>query len=467
MQQKKTVDMTQGSITKTLLLFAVPIFLSNLFQQLYNTVDSVIVGKFLGNNALAAVSTSGNIIFMFVSFFNGIAMGAGVAIAKFFGAKDEESVDRAIHTDFALGLVFGVLLTALGVTLTPFVLSWVNTDAEVMPNAVAYFRVYFSGVIFSVLYNICVGILHALGDSKHPLYYLIASSLVNVALDLLFVGVFGDTMGVGGAAFATLLSQALSFFLCVVRLTRLDAPYRLQIKKIRFHKDMLKLILRYGIPGGIQNSVIGFANTLVLASINSFGKEASAGYGSYVKIEGFAFLPITCFAMGISTFISQNLGAGLYDRAKKCARIGITCSLVLSEIIGVLFFVFAPQMIGIFVKEGDVGYEEILRYGVTQARTESLFFFLLAFAHCVAGVCRGAGKPVVPMVIMLSIWCVLRIAYITVILQFIPEVGMVYWAYPITWGISSVIYLVYYLKSDWVHGFDRKHPREKVSVSRN
>lgn len=462
MQEKKVINMTEGDFRKILLLFAIPIFLSNLFQQLYNAVDSVIVGKFLGNTALAAVSTSGNIIFTFICFFTGTAMGAGVIIAKYYGAKDYDSVDRAVHTDVALGILFGVAITVLGVTLTPLVLELVNTDAEVLPYAETYFRIYFSGVFFNIMYNIFVGILQAFGDSRHPLYYLIASSALNVVLDLIFVGLLGEYIGVGGAALATVLSQVLSCALCLKRLTRLNAPYKLSLKKIRFHKDILVQILRYGVPSGIQNSVIGIANTIVLGNINSFGKAASAGYGSYAKIEGFAFLPITCFSMGISTFISQNLGARNYERAKKCAKFGITCSLILSEITGLFFFIFAPQLIGIFVNKTEENYGEIIYYGVRQMRIEALCYFLLAFSHCVAGICRGAGRAAVPMVVMLSVWCILRIIYITVILGFVNDISMIYWAYPITWTISSLIFLVYYFKSDWIHTFDKHENKQKV-----
>ena len=291
-------SLTEGSIWKGMLLFALPIFLGNVFQQFYNAFDSWVVGRFLGDTALAAVSSSGSLIFLLIGFFNGIAMGAGVIIARFYGARDYDSMSKAIHTDIAMGLAIGLLLTVLGVGFTPVILRWMNTPADVLPQSIAYFRFYFLGALFTVMYNIFVGILHALGDSKHPLYYLIISTLVNVVLDLLFVGVF--RWGVGSAAMATTLSQGLSAVLCCIHLMGLNGPGRLEPKKIRFHGDSFRSIVRIGLPSGVQNSVISFANLVVQTNINGFGSAAMAGCGSYSKIEGFAFLPVTCFTMALS-----------------------------------------------------------------------------------------------------------------------------------------------------------------------
>ena len=265
----KTNNLTEGSIWKNIILFALPVLLGNIFQQLYNTVDSLIVGNFLGDNALAAVSSSGNLIFMFVGFFNGVAMGAGIIIARCYGAKDYKAMQLAIHTDVAFGLVTGGLVTILGVALTPTILGWMGTPENVLPNSISYFRFYFCGGIFTVMYNIFVGILHAVGDSKHPLYYLIFSACINVVLDLLFVGVF--RWGVGSAALATTISQGISALLCCIRLVRYDTPYRLYLKQIRFHLPSLKAIIRFGLPSGIQNSVIALANVVVQSNITIMG----------------------------------------------------------------------------------------------------------------------------------------------------------------------------------------------------
>lgn len=442
------LDMTSGNPCSLILQFTMPILLSQVFQQLYNTADAFIVGKYLGTNALAAVTSSGNLIFLLVSFFMGLAMGGGVVISRYFGARDERQVSRSVHTMIAFGLVSGVLLTIVGVLFTPALLIWMRTDPEVMPEAVEYFRYYFLGAIAMVMYNVCRSIMNALGDSKRPLYYLIFSSLVNIILDLLFIG--GFHQGVWAAAAATVISQAASVALCMIYLLRKGNIYTVEIRSIRFHKAILSEILRYGLPSGVQNSVIAFANVIVQSQINSFGKLAMAGYGVHAKIEGFVFLPVTSFNMATTTFISQNLGARMYDRAKKGARFSILAAVLMAEAIGVLYYIFATQLIGIFDSTPGV-----IEYGATQARIVALFYFLLAFSHSIAAVCRGAGKAFVPMIIMLSIWCMLRIGYIIAVMRLIGEIRYVFWAYPLTWSISSVIYLIYYLFSDWVHGFER------------
>lgn len=440
--------MTVGTPWKLIASFALPVFLSQLFQQFYNTVDSLVVGRVHGTEALAAVSSSGTLIFLMISFFVGTSMGAGIVISKYYGAKDYERVSRAVHTNICLGIICGVILTIVGVVLTPTFLRWMGTDPDVMPDATAYFRYYFAGAIAIVLYNNCKGVMNALGDSRRPLYYLIISSVTNVLLDLLFIAVF--RWGVWAAAFATTLSQALSVVLCIIHLSKKGTLYQLQLSKLRIDKESLGEIVRYGLPAGVQNSVIGFANVIVQTNINSFTKIATAAYGTYAKIEGFAFLPITSFTMALTTFTGQNLGAGLYDRAKKGSRFGIISAVVLAEAIGLVIWLAAPFLIGLFSDDPAV-----IELGTKQARIESLFFCLLAFSHAVAAVCRGAGKVFVPMSVMLAIWCVLRITYITIMMHYVHEIQYIYWAYPITWGISSIIYLFYYLFADWIHGFDR------------
>lgn len=443
-----TKDMTVGNPYSMMISFALPVLLSQIFQQLYNTADAFIVGRCLGTNALAAVTSSGTLIFLMVSFFMGTAMGAGVVISRYFGAGKENEVSRAIHTVMAFGIVSGLLLTVVGVAFTPTFLKWMQTDPEVMPEAVEYFRYYFLGSLALVMYNVCRSIINALGDSRRPLYYLIFSSLLNIVLDLLFLAVF--RWGVWSAAVATVLSQMASVVLCMAYLLRKGNLFTVEWRKIRFHHDMLSEIVRYGLPSGVQNSVIAFANVIVQSQINSFGKLAMAAYGTHAKIEGFAFLPITSFNMASTTFISQNLGAKQYDRAKKGARFSILAAVLLAEAIGVAYFIFASGMVGLFDKTPGV-----IAFGVQQARTVALFYCLLAFSHSVAAVCRGAGKAFVPMCVMLAVWCVIRIAYIILVMRLTGEIGYIYWAYPLTWGISSVIYLIYYLRSDWVHGFEK------------
>lgn len=441
--------MTEGCIWRKIVKFALPICWGNLFQQLYNIVDSVVVGNYVGRDALAAISSTGSLIFLLVGFFGGIFMGAGVVISKYFGANKKESVQKAIHTSIAFAIIAGIILTVVGTLLTPQILRLMGTPDSVFSNATLYVRIYFMGILSVVLYNTSSGIFQAVGDSKHPLYYLIISSIVNVVLDLIFVVIF--KWGIGGAAFATIISQTVSVVLSFYKLSTTNDVYKVDFKKIEIDPRILKEIIRLGLPAGIQNSVIALANVVVQANINAFGSVAMAGCGSYSKIEGFVFIPITSFAMSMTTFIGQNLGAKKYDRAKEGAKFGIITSIILAEIIGVLFFILAPQLISLFN-----GEPEVVQFGTSQSRTIALFYFLLSFSHCIAGILRGAGKAIVPMFVMLLCWCIIRVTYITITTHFIPMIQVVFWAYPLTWFLSSMIFLIYYLKSDWIHGFDKK-----------
>ena len=439
----RSYSLTEGSIWKSILLFAMPILLGNLFQQFYNTFDSWVVGRFLGETALAAVSSSSHLIFLLVGFFNGKSMGAGLVIARFFGARNQEALGKAIHTTVALGLSAGLLLTVLGVGFTPAILRWMDTPADVLPESISYFRWYFCGAIFVVMYNISQGILHALGDSRHPLYYLMFSTAANVVLDLLFVGYF--RLGVGAAAIATTISQGISAVLCCIHLLHLKEDYRLVPARIRFDLPSLKEIVRIGLPSGIQNSMISIANVVVQASINGFGSAAVAGCGTYSKLEGFAFLPVICFSQSLATFVGQNLGAKQYGRVKKGLRFSLVCCLVMAELIGITAYLLAPQLIRIFNST-----PEVVEFGTRHMRTICLFYFLMSFSHCMAGMFRGAGRASVPMMTMLVCWCVIRITYITLALPFRNELTTVSWAYPITWTLSSIVFILCYKFLRWL-----------------
>ena len=444
--------MTKGDPKKVILTFAVPIFLSQLFQQLYNTADAWIVGHYLGDQNFAAVTSSASLIHLMISFFVGASMGAGVVISRYFGAEDPDRVSRAVHTSIVVSLLSGLLLTVAGVILTPQILRWMHTDPKILPHSIDYLRYYFLGSLALVMYNMLKGVMNAVGDSRRPLYYLIFSSILNILLDWLFVGPLGKD--IRWAAIATMISQFASAMLCLLQLSKKDTVYALSWRKLRIDGKLLKEILRFGIPTGIQNSVIGLANVMVQSNINTFGDVATAACGAYSRIEGFAFLPITSFSMALTTYIGQNLGAREYDRARKGARFGILTAVAMAELIGVIVMIFARPFISAFVEN-----PASIEIGVTQARTESLFFCLLSFSHCIAGICRGAGKAFVPMAIMLAVWCVLRIAYITVAMKISHNIVLLFWAYPITWSISSLIYLIYYLKSDWIHGFETREER--------
>lgn len=435
--------MTAGSISRRMIFFALPLLLGNLFQQMYNTVDSLIVGNFLGSSALAAVSSSGSLIFMLIGFLSGISSGAGVIVSRYFGAEDAKGVHRAVHTTVAFGLVAGALMTVAGVLLSPQILRWMGTPESVMPESVTYLKIYFSGSLGFVMYNIFVGILQAVGDSRHPLYYLMISSVINLVLDVVLIKDFHT--GVGGAALATVISQVFSAILCFIQLLRTDDSYRLQVTKIRFDLKMLGQIVRIGLPSGVQNSIIAFANVVVQSYINAFGEMAMAGYGAYSKIEGFAFLPINSFTMAMTTFVGQNLGAGQLERTKRGARFGSLAAVILAELIGIVVFILAPQLIAAFDST-----PEVVRFGVEKARTAALFYCLLAYSHSVASILRGARKAIVPMIIMMSFWCVIRVAFLAVSIPLTHSIQMVYVVYPLTWALSSIAFFFYYRRANWM-----------------
>lgn len=439
--------MTEGAIGKHIIAFAVPLFWGNLFQQLYNTADSLIVGNFLGSNALAAVSSSGNLIFLLVGLFQGISIGGGVIISKYFGAKDYANLKKTIHTMIGFGFVCTVILTITGLIAAPKILLLMGTPAEILPNSLSYFRIYFAGSIGFVMYNCLTGILRSVGDSRHPLIYLIISSITNVILDLILIAGFG--FGVGAAAAATVISQLLSALLCLKQFFCGPEEIKITLKEFRMDKSIVPQILSNGLPAGLQNCIISVANVFVQSNINRFGPLAVAGCGSYSKIEGFAFVPVTCFSMALTTFIGQNLGAKKYDRAKKGAVFGLVCGCIMTELIGFFTYIFIPKLLVAFGSSA-----EVVKFGITQARIVTLFYFLLAFSHCMAGIMRGAGRSVVPMIVMMICWCFIRVGYIVIIIRCIPSIYVVFWAYPLTWALSSGIFLLYFLKSDWIHGLE-------------
>ena len=441
-KEKKQVDLTEGSIIKALIAFAIPLFFSQLLQQFYNMADAWVVGNFATNDAFAAVSMASNLTFVVIGLFNGIAIGGGVVISRYFGAKDEEQTSLAIHTNLLFGIIASILSTILGLFLVPPLLKWMNTPDSVMPDALSYFNTYFIGVSTVIMYNTCMAIMRAVGDSVRPLYYLMISSVVNVLLDLIFVAGFG--WGAGGAAFATVLAQGLSVVLCLVRMMRGKDAIKIHLAGFKLEKEAMTKIIRQGLPGGIQNTVNSIGNMVVQSCINTFGAFAISGYGAFHKVEGIAFLPIMSMCMALPTFVSQNLGAGKIDRAKKGTFLGILMGCVFAQMMGFVIYYISPYLIGAFVSA-----PEAIEYGVGHGRTVAYFLFLLAFTHCAAGALRGAGKAMIPMVTLLLCWCAIRILYVTTALKFFPVFKTISWAYPLTWGLSAVILLVCLLRLDW------------------
>lgn len=435
--------MTTGPIQGHIIRFAIPIFLGTLFQQLYNTADSLVVGNFVGTEALAAITSCGSLIFLLIGLVQGVFVGAGVVISTFYGAGDLHSVREAVHTSIAFSLVSGLLLTIIGYFFSPVILTWMGTPADVFDEAEIYVHIYFLGIGAVVLYNCAAGILQAVGDSRHPLYFLIIAAALNIVLDLVFV--VGFKMGIAGTAYATIISQTVSVVLSFRLLLTSREIVRVELRHIGFKKGFLSKILRLGIPSGIQNSVTSLANVFVQSSVNLFGATAMAGTGAFMRIQGFALIPITSFALAMTTFTGQNIGAREHERVKKGIRFGIIFAMILSESIGILLYLYAAPLVALFSQNPD-----IIAFGVQKSRISSLFLFALALSHVMAGLFRGAGKSMVPMVVMLTFWCIVRVLYIKIGLLFLMDIRVVYWAHPITWLLSAMVFIIYYFSVDWM-----------------
>ena len=436
MNEENTQLMTVGDYRKKIILFAIPLFIGNLFQQMYNTADSLIVGNLLGAQALAAVSGVSSLVYLFVGFFQGFSTGAGVIIARFIGAQKEEDTSRSVHTAVCLGIILSVIMTLIGYFFSPEILKFMGTPDDVFPLSKTYLQIYFLGFSGLVMYNTFTGILQATGDSKHPLYYLVISSVINVVLDIFLIGVVG--MNVEGAAYATILSEILTAVLAGYRLIKNTGPTQLHLSKLKIDGECLKQIVRYGFPTALQASVIDISNILIQSYINSFGSLAMAGIGASTKVEGFIFLPVTAFSMAMTTYISQNMGAEEYKRVKGGIRFGYFAALSIIFVFGVILYLFAPTIISFFNND-----PEVIGYGVGRVRICAIFYLLVGYSHISSAVCRGLGKPAAPMVVMLVCWCAVRVGVLFTIGQVFHNILLAYWIYPITWTLSTITFLIY------------------------
>lgn len=445
--KKKSVDMTQGSISGHLLRFAIPTLIGQVFQQLYNTVDSVVVGQFVGKEALAAVGATGNIINALIGFFSGLAMGAGVVISQAFGAKDDRGVHNAVHTSLLLTLFASVICTALGLFAAPLMLELMDTPADVIGEAVTYLRIYFAGVSGLMFYNIGSGILRAVGDSKRPLYFLIFSAVMNIVLDLLFVCSFN--MGVAGVAYATIISQFLSAILVIWVLLRSKEDYRLIPKDLRIDGPILRRVLRIGLPAAIQTSVVSFSNVFVQAYINAFQSSCMAGWASYNRLDAFAWLPMMCLGMANTTFVGQNLGAGKLDRVKKGVNIGILLSMAGTLIIIIPLMCFSDTALKLFNSD-----PEVLEYGRMFVLYMSPFYIPYCATQIYSGALRGAGDSLSPMIVTISSFVVFRQLYLLIGTQFISSPLFVGLSYPAGWLVSTTALFLIYRSGRW----ERKLP---------
>lgn len=437
-------SITKGSIPKQLLSFFFPIWFGTFFQQLYNTADAVIVGNFVGTEALAAVGgPTSAIINLLVGFFTGLGSGASVIIAQYFGGRDYKKTNDAVHTAMAFSLISGVMLTFVGIILSPVLLRLTGTPEDIMAPSVTYLNIYFLGIIFNIIYNIGSGILRAVGDSKRPLYFLIICSLVNIVLDLLFVAVWD--MGVAGVGYATVIAQIVSSILTVLSLMKPRGDMVMEIKKIRIHKEMLDKIFRIGIPAGLQSALYSVSNILIQAGVNSFGTNTVAAWTAYSKLDAVYWNTINSFGVAITTFAGQNFGAGNYDRVKKsssvCMKMALGASIAMTIILmagaNVLYRIFTPS-------------PEVIEIGKYMLHVISPFYFCYVAVEVYSGTLRGVGDIFVPTMIVTVLICGFRTLWLFFVLPLKRILLILLLSYPISWSLASITFIIYYKRGNWL-----------------
>lgn len=434
---RRDVDMTQGSITGHLIRFAMPLLLGNLFQQLYNLVDTYVVGNYVSNEAYAAVGSVTPVINSFLGLFIGFSAGAGVVISQYYGAHRTEDVRRAVHTTVLFCLLLCLPFTGLALALMPTMLRINNTPPNVWDQSLTYLNIYFSGVTATLVYNIGSGILRAVGDSRRPFYYLVVCALMNVALDLLFVLRFG--MGVAGVALATVLSQAVSALLVVITLLRTSACVRVEPRQLRIHRDMLRQIIRVGAPSGFQHALTAFSNVFVCSYINHFGDLFMSAWGTYSKVDQILFLPQQSISTSVTTFVGQNLGAGQLQRAKRGIRLGLVYSLAITGLGMIPVLLFAAPIAAVFNKT-----PQVVEYATLLLRVITPFYLINCFNHIYSGALRGAGNSRVPMIIMLSTFVGFRQVYLFCMSRICNEVLPIAMSFPAGWILCTAITVIYY-----------------------
>ncbi|MCI9540677.1 MAG: MATE family efflux transporter [Lachnospiraceae bacterium] len=431
-------QITEGVIWKQLLLFFFPILFGTFFQQLYNTIDAMIVGRYVGKEALSAVGgITGTLINLLVGFFVGLSSGATVIISQYYGAKRPKHVSLAVHTAIAFCLVGGIALMILGIILAPFALRATGTPAEIIPYAVLYMRIYFIGIIGNLIYNIGSGILRAIGDSKRPLYFLIVSCFVNIVLDLLFVVVFH--MGVAGAAWATILSQLVSALLVIYVLTHTKESYRLMLRNIRIAPDMLARIIQIGFPAGLQSVMYSVSNVVIQAGVNGLGTDTVAAWTAYGKLDGLFWMMINAFGISITTFVGQNYGAKKIERVRKGIRTCLVMAFAASIFLSTFLYIAGGLILHLFTTDlvvWQIGLN-ILHFLVPT-------FFTYVCIEILSGALRGTGDCWVPMAMTCVGVCVLRVIWIIFVAPLRPDIFTVSFCYPLTWTITSLLFIIYY-----------------------
>ncbi|MBQ7153656.1 MAG: MATE family efflux transporter [Clostridia bacterium] len=435
--------MTSGNIAWLLIKFAIPLLIGYLFQQMYSTVDLFVVGHYVNDSAYAAIGAVTVIINALIGFFMGLSAGAGVVISQYYGAGEEENASRAVHTILLMTLIMAVISTALGVTLTPFFLRLVHLSGQTYEEGRIYLTIYFAGVSGLMFYNTGAGILRAVGDSTRPFIFLVITAVLNTVLDIVFVTVID--LGVAGVAYATIASQIISAVLVIIVLVRSKSPaYKLYLKRLRIHRDMLLKIVRIGIPSAIQMAITSFSNVFVQSYIVDLGDAVLGGYTSYARIDGFTLLPVQSISLAATTFVGQNLGAGDVERAKKGTRTALLLSLAATLICIIPILIFAEQLAAIFNTS-----PAIVEAGALILRLMSPFYLFCCFNQIYAGVLRGAGAALAPMLIMLFSFVFLRQIYLFIIRQIAYSVVWVLFGYPLGWMVCSLLCYLYYRLAHW------------------
>lgn len=435
--------MTEGPIWKHIVMFAFPLMIGNLFQQFYNTVDSIVVGNFVSTQALAAVGSTTSIINTIIGLFMGLSTGAGVVISQAYGAKNDKAVHDAVHTMVLTSFIMGAILSVIGVLGAPYMLRMMSTPADVFEDAKLYLQIYFSGALTIVLYNMGSGIMRAVGDSKRPLYFLITSACLNVVFDLVFVLVFH--MGIAGVAIATVLAQGISAALILITLTRSHENYGLHWSELRIQWPVLKRIFAIGFPSALQMMLTSFSNIFVQGYINAFGSAGMAGWSSYSKIDQFVMLPMQAISLASTTFVGQNIGGRDIPRAEKGVRTSIRISFSVTLVLSVLLMIFARPMLRLFTDEPAV-----LDYGTLFIRTNTLFLPITCRNQIYAGALRGAGDSRAPMIMMLTSYVAFRQIYLFTVSRLFPgNPQVVSLGYPLGWLLCSTLLTIYYKKSNW------------------
>ncbi len=437
--QSKSVSLTEGPITKNIILFAVPLLLSNLFQQLYNSIDSAVVGSFAGDAALAAVGSTGSLINLLIGFFLGIATGAGILFAMHYGAGDYAGLRKLINNALLLSVLIGAVMSVVGVVFAEDLLLWMDTPEQVLQPAKQYLQIYMGGTVITMLYNVGAGLIRAEGDSTRPLLYLVAGGVTNLVLDLLFVAGFG--MGAAGAAWATVIAQGVSAVLTVAHLMRMNEEYRLRPTQIKFDKLGCWDLIRVSLPCGLQSSMFNISNLLVQAKINSFGAVAMAGVAAYSKIDGFLYMPLMALALAVSTYVGQNIGAGQYERVKKGINTCLFLALGVAVGMGGLVILSCNSLLGLFTKD-PAAKEFALQMMWFMAPT----VWVYTFSDIFGGTMRGAGDAMKVTCISAVCICVFRILWLSIMLRFIHDIRIVYMCYPISWTLSSIVMCIVYFK---------------------